>query len=691
MRRTGRTFWIAISLTLSAGLALGACGDGKKPVAGGGATEPAGGAPAKAPEGGGAPAGGAGAVAPAATDAEEDALIAKYEKWFNLPMVKYEWDRNAGDPSVPAELGGPGFTGEGWQTCLEFPTTAWPDAPKGGEMRQVLYDWPATLRLHGENWNSSFNYNVATLCMENLVGLHPVTQQFIPSLATHWKISEDRKTFTYRINPEAKWSDGKPLTADDVVATWKLKMDPKCRFPSTILVYGKFEEPVAKSKYVVEVRCKEDNWRNFLYFGGMSIMPAHEISIPGDQYLEKFQNAFHTMSGPYTVKLEDIQMGKSLTITRRNDWWGEKNPANKGGANIDRYVFEIVTDPSLAFEKVKKGEIDFFPVPRAQWWVEEVPKLDVVKRGLLVMRKVYNDAPLGMSGLAINMKKSPLDDVRIRKALQMLSNRRSMIKNLFFNEYEPHCHYEGGGVWANPDNKVVEYDPVGAVELLEEAGWKDVNQELYRVKDGKVLKFEVIYSSPLSERFLTVYQEDCKKAGIQLELKRLTPASAWKQVTQKEFELADMGWGGLSIPNPETSWKSELADQTGNNNITGFKNARLDALLKEYDLAYDPKKRIDIIREIDGIVYREFPYVQAWFNPSQRFVYWNKFGAPPWGGGKISDADELAYGLWVDPVKEKQLEEARKDPSKTMPVEEEKNRFWQAWNAWQRRKEKAGK
>ena len=670
--RTWMTNSAAALLTLAL---IAACGPGeakKQPAANGGAAN-----------------GGAAAQSPAAenTADENTALIAKYGNLLDLPMVKYEWDRNAGDKSVSAEMGGPGFTGDGWQTCLEYPTSAWLDAPKGGSMRQAMYDWPATLRLHGENWNSTFNYNVATLCLENLVSLNPITQEFIPSLATHWKVSEDRKTFTFRINPEARWSDGKEVTSADVIASYKLRMDPKCRFPSSIVVYEKFDVPVAKSKYIVEVRCKEDNWRNFLYFGGMSILPAHEISIPGDEYLDKFQNAYHAVSGPYFVDPQDIEMGKSLTITRRKDWWGEKNPANKGSANIDKYVFEVIKDPALAFEKVKKGEIDFFVVPKAQWWVEDIPQLEVVKRGLLVMRKVYNDAPIGVSGVAINMKKAPLDDVRVRKALQLLMNRRSMIKNLFFNEYEPLCNYEGGGVWANPANKVVEYDPVGAVELLEEAGWTDMNSELYRVKGGKELQFEIIYSSALSERFLTVYQEDLKKAGIKLELKLLTPAAYWKNVTQKEFELANQGWGGLSIPNPETSWKGSLADELSNNNITGFKSERVDALLPEYDLAYDPKRRVEVIREIDGLVYEQYPYALAWYNPARRIVYWNKFGMPPWGGAKTADDAELALTMWVDPAKEKALEEARKDPTKSIPVEEEKNRFWQAWNARERLKQ----
>ncbi|NUN51511.1 MAG: hypothetical protein HUU06_01820, partial [Planctomycetaceae bacterium] len=628
-----------------------------------------------------------GAAAGVVGDAEMEALLAKYRDVLDLPVVRYEWDRNAGDPKVSAADGGPGFTGEGWETCLDSPTTAWKDAPKGGTMRQVLLDWPATLRLWGENYNSSFNYTVVDLCLEGLVGFHPLTQRFVPSVATHWRISEDRQTYTFRINPEARWSDGKELTSADVLATWDLRMDEKCRFPSGPLVYGKFERPVAKSKYIVEVKCKEDNWRNFLYFGGMPLLPAHEVGIPGDQYLEKFQNAYHAVSGPYMVRPEDVKMGQSIAITRRKDWWGERNPANAGGANIDRFEFEVVKDINLAFEKAKKGEIDYFPIGKAQWWVEEVPKLDPVKRGLLLPKKIYNDAPVGTNGIAINTKKAPLDDRRIRLALQHLYNRRLMIQKFYYNEYEPLSSYESG-VYANPENAVLEYDEMRAVELLEEAGWTGTNAELYRVKDGRELKFQIVYSSPLSERNLTKFQEDCKKAGIRIELQLLTPASLWKQVTQKEYELASMSWGGLSIPNPETSWKGELADSLSNNNITGFKNARVDQLLVEYDRAYDPKRRIAVIREIDALVYADIPYVLGWFNPAQRFVIWNKYGMPPWGCSKIADLDNLWYSFWVDPAKEKALKEAMQDSSKSLPREEEKNFFWRAWNERERRREK---
>ncbi len=678
MARSPR-FAVALAAFAAASLALACGGEETKapPAAGGGApaAPAAGKAPDPAPDPGLSP--------------DDAALLAKYAGKLQFPVVRYEWDRNAGDKSVSAGDGGPGFTGEGWTTNLEYPTTARIDAPKGGTIRQYLPDWPATLRLWGENYNSSFNYNVVDLCLEGLIGQNPVTLDWIPSLATHWKISADRQTYSFRINPEARWSDGKEVTADDVIASYDLRMDPKCRFPSGPLVFGKFDRPVKKSKYVVEVHCKEDNWRNFLYFGSSAVFPAHEVSIPGDQYLDRFQNSYHAVTGPYMVKAEDVKMGQSIALTRRRDWWGEKNPANAGAANVDRFEFEIVKDYNLAYEKLKKGEIDIYVVPKAQWWVQDIPKLEPVKRGLLQMRKIYNDQPIGTSGIAINMKKAPLDDRRVRLALQYLYNRPLMIRSLYFDQYVPLSSYESG-VWANPDNKVHPYDPAAAVKLLKEAGWTETNKDLIRVKDGKELKFELVYRSALSERNLTVFQEDCRKAGIKIELKLLTPAALWKNLTQKEFELSDMIWGALVTPNPETSWKGELADQVSNNNITGFRNARVDELLKAYDLAYDPKERVRVIREIDAIVYGEVPYVLGWYNPAIRFLYWNKIGMPEWGCSRTYDNDQFWYGMWVDPVKEKALEEARKDPSRTMPVEEIDNRFWQAWNAEQRRREKAG-
>lgn len=605
---------------------------------------------------------------------------------LEIPMVDYVLDPSAGDPSVPAGLGGPGFTGEGWETNLRYPQLGSAEAVPGGRMVRMLADWPATFRQTGKDWNTSFNYMVNDLCYESLVGVHPTTLEYVPGLASHWWIAEDKMSYRFRIDPRARWSDGSEVTAEDVVASFNLRMDPTTLDPSSQLTFGKMEAPTALSKYIVEVMVKEENWRNFLYFGGMAIFPAKEVSIPGSEYLDKYQFAYTANTGPYVVDMDSIVTGQEVTVRRRDDYWNDDNPANVGLHNIGAFKFVVVKDWNLAFEKAKKGELDYFPIPKAQWWAEELDKVDAVQRGLLLKAKFYTDAPIGTSGLAVNMKRAPLDDRRMRLALQKLMDRETMIRQLFFDEYEPLTSYFQGGTYQNPGNELHAYDPFGAVELLEEMGWTkaDPNAQ-YRTKDGRELTFKLTYRSPLSERSLTVFQEECRDAGIRLELQLLTPAAHWKAVRQKDYEIASMAWGGLTFPNPETTWHSSLADVPDNNNITAFADPRVDELCKEYDQEYDIQRRIEIIREIDGILYEAVPYVLEWYNPAQRVVAWNKFSWPEWGSLRTGDQeDSLYYTWWVDPDKAAALEAARQDPEATLPKPPVDNTFWQEWNAARR-------
>jgi len=601
---------------------------------------------------------------------------------LDIPLVEYVWDPSAGDPEVPAELGGPGFSGEGWETNMRFQALGSAEAVRGGSITLSRPDWPATLRMAGKDWNTDLTYQIRDLCYESLLGMHPVTLEFIPKIATHWWISEDKMTYRFRLNPRARFSNGEPVTAQDFVASYDLRMDPSLLDPSSIMTFKKMEAPVALSKYMLEVKCKEENWRNFLYISGiaLAVFPASQISIAGSEYLDKYQFKLTAASGPYSVKDDDIVMGQSVTVRRRNDWWDEGNPAWTGLYNIDTYKYIVIKDTNLEFEKFKKGEFDFYIIGRAQWWAEELPKVEAVKRGLIVRRKIYNDAPRGTQGMAINTLRPPLDDLRVRKALCHLYDRRLLIEKFMFNEYVPLKSHWPGGPYENPDNVAIEYDELAAVELLEEAGWTEIDSRGYRVKDGKELAFDLTFSSKAFERYLTVYQEACKRAGIRLELQEQTPASRWKSMRQKEYDLSNTAWGALVIANPETSWKGELADQVDNNNVTSFKDERVDELCEEYDREYDPKRRSEIVQEIDGLVFNAHPYVLAWYQPCERVCFWNKFSLPKWGAHRVVNDDYMHMEMWVDPEKEKLLARAKSDPSITMDPGPVDNRFWQAWN-----------
>src|SRR5207253_1338314 len=183
-----------------------------------------------------------------------------------------------GDPSVSAADGGPGFTGEGWTTIDNGPLGD-PKSIKGGSIRSYINSWPDNLRFYGIRSNTSFNYLLRDLCYDALCKIDKRTLDLVPSLASHWKISDNKMKFTFRMNPKAHWSDGKPVTTDDVIATYRLIADTTLDDPvNREEIFGRFKEPVAKSKYIFEIECKQLDWRNFANLVVLAILPAHEIA-----------------------------------------------------------------------------------------------------------------------------------------------------------------------------------------------------------------------------------------------------------------------------------------------------------------------------------------------------------------------------------------------------------------------------
>jgi microcin C transport system substrate-binding protein len=164
--------------------------------------------------------------------------------------------------------------------------------------------------------------------------------------------------------------------------------------------------------------------------------------------------------------------------------------------------------------------------------------------------------------------------------------------------------------------------------------------------------------------------------GISLNLRLVTPETLFQLVMQRNFDLVSLAWGGLLFPNPETSFHSRLADVNNNNNITGFKSARVDQLLTAYDREFDQQKRVEIIREIDGILANEHHYVLLWEAPFQRIAYWNKFGHPEGYVTRFGDYRDITTLWWVDPAKEKQLAQAMAITSTNLAVGPTDIQYW---------------
>jgi len=579
------------------------------------------------------------------------------------------------NPTFPSLLQ---FNPNEWLTNKNYKPTGDKRAKRGGELVMTWTEFPPTLRGEGPNSNLVTINELQSMVYETLVGLHPETLEFVPGLADYWQISPDKRTFRFRINPKAKWADGSEVTADDVLASYEHCVDKGIKDPyQNILYEGSYEKPVIEDKYTIKVTTKELNWRLFLYFGGsMKVYPAKYIRIPGAEYLKKYQWKMLMGSGPYDLKDSNVIKDKSITLTRRKDYWGDDDPMNAGLNNFDKLKWVVVRDEGIQFEKFKKGEIDYYIVSRAQEWIQETD-FDKVKKGLIQKRKVYTKKPQGFSGFVFNMRKPPFNDKKVRLAFAYLFNRERLMDQLFFKQYDFLDSYYPSSVWGNPDNPKIRYSPQKASELLAQAGWAKRNAEGWLVdKNNKPFEVSFEYGAQTMQRVFTVIAEDFKKAGIKLNLKLIDPRTLLKKIEERNFILHYQNWGAIIFPNPESSWMSELADKNSNNNIPGFKNKRVDELCKTYNVTFDQNERVKLIREIDSIIFNEHPYALGWYANYTRILYQNKFGYPDTYFSKTGDETGIKTYWWLDPDKEKTLNDTIKN-NKTLPVGETMIKPWE--------------
>jgi microcin C transport system substrate-binding protein len=599
------------------------------------------------------------------------------KKFDTKPVSIKQYDTPPGaDPSVPAELGGAGFKGDGWQSNDNYNAIGNPKAVKGGSLIMSLNEFPATLRTIGQNSNSYFREILNRMIYETILGLDPITQDYIPHLATHWKISDDKKEFKFRLNPDARWADGKPITSEDVIATWKLYIDPQILDPALNEVFSKFEQPIAESKYIFSVKSKEINFQQFWFFTlEFKILPAHYINdISGKEFLEKYQFKFIPGSGPYIVTEKDIVKGQSIMFRRRSDYWAENSKYSIGQNNFDLIRFDVIQNRNLELEIFKKGDIDVLNVNSSVTWNDKL-NFDDIKRGLIVKKRIFNEFPCQLQGIVFNTRKAPFDDIRIRKSFICLFNREIFNQKFFFNSYSMINSFFPGSIYANPSNPIQKFNVDSAVILLKEAGWSEKNSQGYLVKNGKELGVELPFLKGM-DRYLTIYQEDLRKVGIKLDLKEIDFPTLIKLGNERNFLMLPFAWNNLLAPYPESYMSSESADQTGTENWSGLKNKEIDELIKKYAITFDKDERIKIIREIDFIATNNFDYIFQWYSDYQQLTYQNKFGYPECTLERFEDFRSI-FSLWYnDPEKGAEYDAAFQDKSKTLVTGQMDNKYW---------------
>lgn len=546
-----------------------------------------------------------------------------------------------------------------------FPHPAWKDAP---DPISSPYAVPGgTLVFGANNPPKSLNYTLDTnthtalvfaLMYQPLLSVDSITAEFVPGIANRWSISEDKRTFTFHIDPLAVWSDGQPITAHDVKWTFEqLKAPENITGPyKSMLQFFEADDVVIHDARTISFTANETHWLNFVYIRGFYILPKHIFS--GMDYND-INFEFPVVSGPY--RLESIDEGISITLKRRPDSWIFKLPSSRGLYNFDRIIFRYFKDQNNAFEAFKKGLIDAYPVYSARIWANETVG-EAFDKNWIIKQSIKNHEPAKFQGFAMNTRKPPYDDVRVRKALFYLFDRQRAVRTLMYNAYMMYQSYmtdlyDRDHPCRNP---LYTYDPEKAKALLTEAGYTLNTTTGKLEKDGKPLIINMLSRDASSAPYLALYKDALQRLGIELRITQKDFASWMRDMTDYNFEITVAAWGGTLFRNPEPMWHSKHKETPSGNNLTGYSTPEIDRLIEEQRVEFSIEKRNEINRKIDELLYEGTPYILNWGATSIRLLYWNKFGTPDTVLSKFDDYDAILTYWWYDASSAEELRQAMK-------------------------------
>ncbi|MBU0533230.1 MAG: extracellular solute-binding protein [Candidatus Omnitrophica bacterium] len=544
-----------------------------------------------------------------------------------------------------------------------FPKDNWKDLPNplaspnakvGGEISIFAGQYSKSLNYYLDN--NFISYEVFTSMYDTLLTLSPITAEYEPMLAERWSISNDRTTFTFWLDKRAKWSDGEPITAYDVQWTFQAIMDPKNLTGASKVALEKFLPPEVIDERTIKFKTKEVHWRNLLALGGFNILPKH---IFENKDFNKINFEFPVVSGLY--KLGEIKEGLFIKLERRDDWWACSEKRFQNTANFQTIIFKFFEERENAFEAFKKGLIDIYPVYTSRLWVNET-KGEKLEKNWILKQKIYNYEPAPFQGFAMNMRRPPFDDIKVRKAMAYLLNREKMNRTLMYNQYAMHYSYFKD-LYSKEEpckNEVFNFDKEKARALLKEAGWQVNPQTGFLEKNGKRFSFKFLNRDSSTEKFINIYAEDLKDVGIELKIDKKDLATWIKDMDEFNFDMTWAAWGSVIFKDPESMWASKEADRNSGNNYTGFKDAKVDALIEKQKTIFDVNQRHGICRDIDKIITSQCPYILLWGIDYVRLLYWNKFGVPATVLSKYGNETSAYWYWWYDKDSAEDLTDAIK-------------------------------
>ncbi|MDT8390791.1 MAG: extracellular solute-binding protein [Lentisphaeria bacterium] len=505
-------------------------------------------------------------------------------------------------------------------------------------------------------------------------------------------LAEDRLSLTYSIRPEAAFSDGRPVRADDFVFSFDIMSDPEYN-PRFKQYFADVDRAEKLDDLTVRFHFKRPNQELPLILGELGILPKHIYGGEGKVFGKDFDQ-IAIGSGPYVV--EACEFGKFITVRRNPDWWAKDLPKSQGMYNFDRITAKVYLDDVARKEAFKGGQYDILYVTSSKDWALDFSG-PFVKKNYIVRREIPHQRPMGMQGFGFNLRRDVFSSLKTRFALAMAMDFDWMNRNLFYDQYQrANCFYGNSPDMTNldppgPDMAAylhqlrlthgAEAVPKMALSkglrapgeglapgiaakqaeiLLESVDWR-LRPDGIRARNGQRLSFELLLHSKTWERIAEPYQQRLRSLGVDMRVTTLQPAEYEKRVRAFDYDMIVIGYGQSdSIGNEQLDYfGSQAADTPGSWNFTGLKNPAVDAVLSELVTAKSRRELVFHGQALDRLLMANCILVPHWNVPVDRTLYWNKFGMPEKHCSKVYPTTAAMHFWWIDPAKLEALRQAR--------------------------------
>ena len=536
-----------------------------------------------------------------------------------------------------------------WVTNVNDPVWSSPEATIGGTFNTSVLSFPLTLRTVGPDSNDSFSaYKRYTNL--GLVSIHPNTLKFIPQLATHWAFGPDGKTVYYRLDPDARWSDGELVTADDYLFTIDFMRSEHIVAPWYNNHYTNQIVSVVKyDDYTISVEGATAKPREeLLYEYGLNPTPRHFHKLD-ENWVQDYNWRSEPGTGAY--RISRVEKGQFVEFGRNEDWWGNDKRYLAKRFNPDTVRVTVIRDMNVAWEYFLRGEIDAFPVLMPRFWHEKAQG-EPFDNGYINRIKFYTDTPQPSAGLWLNTDDPVLADRNVRLGLAHAMNIDLLLSTVLRGDYERlKTHHDGYWDYSNPNIQPREFDLQKADEYLDAAGFPNRGPDGIRMRDGQRLSLRVVYSTQEHTPRLVLLREEAKKAGIELNLQLLDSSAAFKQILEKQHQVAWMAWGIGLTPRFWQHYHSENAHKPQTNNITNTDNPEMDALIMEYRAATDKETRVRLSHQLEQMVHESGVFIPTYKVPYTREAYWRWLRLPEHYASRTTEVifNPMVEGVfWID-------------------------------------------